>query len=376
MAEFNTDVSHRERDAIKRPRPIPSSAVVFPVFLSLFAILMLVLTNAPPEAHIVLVAGGDCLLDRDNSMGRIATEGDGRWTALLAACDPDAIFLCNLETTIGTGGTPRKKRFTFRAPPSALSPLLAFSHPVVALANNHSLDYGLDGLAETLRELDRVGINRAGAGLTKDEAAGGTIVDTGVTRVRILSFGYGDDPERNPDGFGACIAPLYRAESLAAVSSAAKDSDLTVVMLHWGVEYDTRYGQSQVSFAHALVKAGADVILGSGPHVTQGVELYHGALICYSIGNLVFDDLGNPEVSAALLIRVSLFEKRGKTERNYEIAPLRTSDPYRGPERPSDSDSDQIIRNISERSPEATIVSNTLLLDDGNLRWYRVCPRE
>lgn len=372
IVKFIMESRHRKRYAIEIPYPIPFVVCILLSCISGFVMLFLCMTYSPQDARVVLLAGGDCLLDRDNGKGRLAIEGDGRWNVLRTACQPDAIFLCNLETTVGTGGIPRSKRYVFRAPPSALDPILAFPHPVVALANNHSLDYGPEGLIETIRELDRAGIAYAGAGLTKDEAANGTRLETRIASVAVLSFGYGGDPEPNLDGISASISPLNRSESLAAVSKAARDSILTVVMLHWGVEYETRYNQSQVSYAHALVKAGADVILGSGPHVTQGVELYRGALICYSLGNLVFDDLGNPEVSAALLVRVRLLERGDGKEMIYEIAPLRTKNPYHGPSRPTNSDAERIITNIIERSPDPTILSTKQVVNDKGLLWFRV----
>ena len=89
---------------------------------------------------LVLIAGGDCLLDRYD--GRLVANGrndDRRWNVLLEAARGSDAFLFNLETTVGEGGRPKDKRFVFRAPAEALSPLSRFPHPVAALANNHSM---------------------------------------------------------------------------------------------------------------------------------------------------------------------------------------------------------------------------------------------
>lgn len=322
------------------------------------------------ESRVLLVAGGDCLLDRRNGAGKNSQDMDLRWQTIRAACEQETVFLCNLETTIGVGGTPKDKRFVFRAPPQALKPLLDFPQLIVALANNHSLDYGTEGLLETLSELNRARIQHAGAGITRTDAQRGTTVTSNGIKISVLSFGFDTDPEAYSEQNGACISPLYRPEAVRAVSYAASTSDLTVVMLHWGVEYDTMYNQSQADLAHELVKAGADVILGTGPHVLQGIELYKGAFICYSLGNLIFDDLGNSDVSSTLLVRVVARGANGAF--SYEISPLKTYDHTHGPTSPSPLDIEKIIQNVRERSPDPYVISRKNTRADNGLRWYRV----
>ena len=119
-----------------------------------------------PPASLAIVAGGDCLLDRYDGRLGAREGGDRRWDALIGAARGSDAFLFNLETTVGEGGHPKDKRFVFRAPAGSLAPLSRFPRPVAALANNHSMDYGPEGLLATVAALDEAGIAHAGGGAT------------------------------------------------------------------------------------------------------------------------------------------------------------------------------------------------------------------
>jgi len=258
----------------------------------------------------------------------------------------------------------------FRAPLSALQPIKCFPHPVAALANNHSMDYGPAGLIGTIEALDTWGISRAGGGKTEAEASAETRVEPGS--VSILSFGFDNDSSSYCDLNGSCIAPLNIVLMKQKIAGCEATSAATVVMLHWGVEYDTRFNGCQQTLAHSLVRAGADLVIGTGPHVLQGIEVYQGSLICYSLGNLVFDDLGNDESSASIIVRLTLAGSGDRLAEAFEIAPLRTADILAGPERPSPDDARGIVQNIAKRSPDTGILTLRPTGDDHGLLWFRI----
>ncbi len=243
---------------------------------------------------------------------------------------------------------------------------------MVALANNHVMDYGPVGLLSTLAALDARGIEHAGAGETEGLANEGRIVDLSGISFGFLSFGFDNDFSSYSDERGACIAPLDPDRMTCEVSSLARKTDFTVVMLHWGNEYDSRITVRQREIARRLADSGADAILGVGPHVLQGIERYRDCLICYSLGNLVFDDLGNRETTATVLVGMNVSREKGGIVKRFEIAPLRTSRLFEGPVAPTKDDSIAIVRSVAERSPDNSVVLLRPRVDASALSWFRV----
>ena len=142
-------------------------------------------------------------------------------------------------------------------------------------------------------------------------------------------------------------------------------------MLHWGAEYEPDYSTGERNLAHALVDAGADLVAGSGPHVLRGMERYRGSLICYSLGNLIFDDLRNKETSAGVLVRMRVMMIDGiPRRRTFAIAPLRTDSVSEGPHVPSPADAWTIAAAISSRSPDPWLVDLVHPLRTERLTWF------
>ena len=103
--------------------------------------------------------------------------------------------------------------------------------------------------------------------------------------------------------------PTY-AELRAEIRAAKAQADLLVVMPHWGIEYEDRPRDVEVAAAHAMVEAGADLIIGDHPHWVQSVELYQGAYVIYGIGNFVFDQMWSTETREGSLQRLSFVGSR------------------------------------------------------------------
>lgn len=205
------------------------------------------------------------------------------------------VTLGNLEGTLARGGASkcgagRPGCYAFRAPPSYARLLRRAGFTVLSLANNHALDYGPGGRAETIAALARAGLRHAGRpGQIAYLQAGGA-------RVAILAFApYPWAPDLRQ--IGAAVR-LVRRASLRA--------DLLVVSAHAGAEgpshrhvrpgvewYLGEHRGNVVAFARAAVRAGADLVVGHGPHVLRGMEWYRGRLIAYSLGNF----LGNGTLS-------------------------------------------------------------------------------
>jgi hypothetical protein len=199
------------------------------------------------------------------------------------------VSLGNLEGTLATGGSSKcgpgsSDCFAFRAPPSYSTALKQAGFTIMNLANNHALDYGESGQAETIAALKRVGLRFTG------RPGEITVLREGGTKVAFVGFA--------PYPWAQSLLDIEDAVSL--VRKAGRKADIVVVTMHAGAEgsdqQHVRAGPewflgeprgNVVAFSHAVVRAGADLVVGHGPHVLRGIEWYRGRVIAYSLGNFL-----------------------------------------------------------------------------------------
>ena len=158
----------------------------------------------------------------------------------------------------------------------------------VSLANNHILNAGASGITQTEQALDALGIAHSGAGANSTGARQASILSAGGEKVALLA--YDNISVRGATSTRAGDA-LLQANSFAddIATARAAGANLVIVYCHWGVEYSAGVTATQRKYAHELIDAGADVIIGMHPHVNGGMEIYNGKPIWYSLGNFVFD---------------------------------------------------------------------------------------
>ncbi|WP_233566710.1 CapA family protein [Cohnella endophytica] len=226
----------------------------------------------------------------------------------------------NLETPITVRGTPAEdKQYVFRGSAEAIPEIKNAGFDFLSLANNHTLDYGWDGLSDTMDALDDAGLKHAGSGIDDKEAytpayiesKGMTVGFVSVTRV-VPEVGWKAD--RNHPGVAEAYAP---DRAVAAIKEAKSNADIVVVMVHWGVERAERPVAHQTDLAHRFVDAGADLVIGSHPHVLQGFEAYKGKWIAYSLGNFVFSTTTSSITSETGVLHASC-GKNGSCSLNFE----------------------------------------------------------
>ncbi|WP_018504025.1 CapA family protein [Parafrankia discariae] len=215
----------------------------------------------------------------------------GPMSRTLAAAD---LAIVNLETAVTTGGTPATKAFVFRAPPTAFTAMRAAGVDVVNMANNHGMDYGVEGLADSLRSAREADFPTVGIGA--DDAAAYAPYVTTVNGQRIAIFGATQvlDDElvsawtAGPGKPG--LASAKKVERLAAAIREVRPTvDTVIVYLHWGVERESCPSDTQTSLVAPLVAAGADALVGGHAHVLQGAGWNHdGVYVGYGLGNFVF----------------------------------------------------------------------------------------
>jgi poly-gamma-glutamate synthesis protein (capsule biosynthesis protein) len=242
-------------------------------------------TPAPPPS-ITLAFGGDVhFAERTLALLDDPATAFGPVSSVLSAAD---IAMVNLETAVTTGGTPEPKQFHFRAPPSAFAAIRAAGVDVVTLANNHSLDFGQVGLADTLAAAS-VPVVGAGA----DAAAAYAPWITTVKGVRLAFLGFSQITElastwAATDSRPGIAMALDFARALAAIRSARSVADVVVVYMHWGQEYNECPIALQTSFAQAAAEAGASVIVGTHAHVMQGSGWLGSSYVFYGLSNFLW----------------------------------------------------------------------------------------
>jgi len=187
----------------------------------------------------------------------------------------------------------------------------------MSVATNHIKDGGNLGLIDSLDNLRRVGIVPVGAGASLEKALQPVVLTVKGIRFGIVSLGI-----VNPNAFAAAdtpgIAPLTYENLESAISAARKISDVVIAMPHWGPEDTSDPDSNQLTFAPAVVAAGADLVVGNHTHVVQAVQEMEGITIFYGLGNFIFDqtwDLGHQQ---GVILQVT-FE--GTRMVGYELIP-------------------------------------------------------
>lgn len=217
------------------------------------------------------------------------------------------LSVANLETSVTEGGEPEDKQYVYRTKPKALAAMRDHGIRLVTLANNHSMDYGVEGFLDTLDHLEQAGILHVGAGRNEAEAYRPAVVELNGVRTAFLGFSMvvphaswkaeGDRP-------GVAQTYDYR-QPTEAIRKARQEADLVVVLVHWGEERKEEPNGRQKEMARRYIDAGADLVVGSHPHVLQGAEQYKGKWIFYSLGNFIFTTNDNPLTWESVILNAS-----------------------------------------------------------------------
>jgi len=321
----------------------------------------------PGPREITVAAVGDMMLGTDYPENHLPDD-DGVGFLLdvapvLAAAD---LTFGNLEGVLVDGGTPRKvcanpaACFLFRSPSRYVEHFVRAGFDVLSLANNHSRDFGEEGRSETMRILDDAGIAHSG------RAGDFATLDVNGVRVAVLAFAVTQQSNLMHD---------YEAAAEIVMDHAAT-YDIVVVSFHGGAEGNdvTRlpfaeeeyFGEPRgdvVYFARKMVDAGADLLIGHGPHVVRAMERYENRLIAYSLGNFAtyygisVDGLNG----IAPILQVTLDEEGQFIEGQiYSIMQIRPGGPTRDRSR-------RALRLIRDLSHEDFGTPGIRFLDNGRI---------
>ena len=208
-----------------------------------------------------------------------------------AEIDGAHIFMVNQEFPFTVRGTAAAdKQFTFRVPESRIHILQEMGVDIVTLANNHILDFGEEGLLDSLKALDEAGIPHVGGGKDFAEASALKTVIIGQKTIGFLGMSrvYMSADWAAGNAHPGVFSTYDTTLPLKAIEEAKKQCDYLVVYVHWGVEREETPKDYQKAMGRAYIDAGADLVVGSHPHVLQPLEEYKGKTIAYSLGNFVF----------------------------------------------------------------------------------------
>jgi poly-gamma-glutamate synthesis protein (capsule biosynthesis protein) len=311
---------------------------------------------------ITLALVGDVMLGRgvNEELGTVRPEEP--WGDVLPELGLADLRIANLECAIteherAWARTP--KVFHFRADPHAVEVLRAARIDACSLANNHTLDFEERGLVDTLEHLERAGIQYAGAGRDREEAARPTLLTAwtnGANRVALVAFTDNEPPfAAGFDLPGTNYLPVsLEPEVLRRVEAAVEEArgagaDTVVFSNHCGPNMVQRPSELFRRFARAVIDRGADVYYGHSAHVFQGVEIYGGKPILYDTGDFIDDYAVHERLrnDRSLLFRVSM---ENGALRRVELLPVSLS--YARVELAKDTEQEAILDRMESLSAE------------------------
>lgn len=275
-------------------------------------------TTAAPELprSLTITAVGDCTFATDvnavRSLGFDAyAEKYGTEYFLANVRDifsEDDLTIVNFEGTLSYQGTRENKQFAFRGDPAYVNVLTSSSVEAANLANNHSADYGEVSLTDTKLYLDQAGILNCRG---RDNVC---VTDINGIKVGLVGINYLND--------------VMKTELEDAIRKA-KDmgAELVILSIHWGIEKMTSPTEEQINTAHRAIDCGADLVIGTHPHVLEGVEKYNGRYILYSLGNFCFGGNNAPSDMDSMIWRQTfMIDNNGLIDDDhFEIIPCRIS---------------------------------------------------
>ncbi|MBT4638435.1 MAG: CapA family protein [Deltaproteobacteria bacterium] len=206
---------------------------------------------------------------------------------LLPVLRQSDLRITNLECPLTNGENQVwKSGSMLKGLPTHISGLTAVPFEVVTTANNHVLDYGRDGFSETHRLLSDNGIQAVGSGQSGLEAEKPLILGVKGIQIGIVNFSEGEDQTAAADGAGVFGWEVEKVQDI--VQELRSKVDVVIVISHCGVEYIPFPPPYVEQAFQGIADAGADLVIGHHPHVPQGLQIYNGVPICYSLGNFVF----------------------------------------------------------------------------------------
>jgi poly-gamma-glutamate synthesis protein (capsule biosynthesis protein) len=268
------------------------------------------------KSNVTLFFTGDVMLGR--GVDGILSNGRNVFQNVEPSFKNSDGAIINLEGPFTTSSSNFKQNIPLKANPNYAHVLKDNNIVVACLANNHIMDYGSKGLADTISSLKSSGVNYTGAGDNLEQATKLVYLNVKGRKITVLNFM--DNKTFTEFSASEMAAATSNSSGYAPadwntiknrIDEAKNNSDATVVVFHYGNEYSTSPNTSQIELSHKCIDEGADMVIGSHAHVIQKVESYNGKPIFYSLGNFVFDQ-SNPNTHSSLMVEMQLVGNEAK----------------------------------------------------------------
>lgn len=288
--------------------------VIFAVWATVFNPSSSVV-NMQPKENVSVAVTGDVMFARN--MEGVLSMDSSPFAGVSDVISSVDLLLINFENAATTSENAVKGDVPLKCSPDYVPLAKANNLTVAALANNHAFDYGIDGMKDTMENLKSNDITPIGAGNSEDEAHAAVVKEVNGRKITILNYMDADNfAEYSQDVMPVAKGsnPGYSAYDSADAKkqiSDNNDSDLIIAYMHYGNEYSTSPNENQIKMSHELIDYGADVVIGSHPHVPQGIEMYNGKPIFYSLGNFIFDQ-SNEATHVAYFVKVDVIDDHGE----------------------------------------------------------------
>jgi len=258
-------------------------------------------------ALVTVTAGGD-VIGGFGVSAVVGSMGSGLFRGIAPFFEASDFGFVNLESPLTYSGDPQGWKDVVIKGNPALAPAMAKSGiNVVTMANNHAGDMGDSGLLDSFKYCKKAGITVVGAGKNLKAAQAGAVLKTDGARTAFLGFS-----DVLPAGYPATSTSPGTSPGRANINAvtaniraAAKKADYVFVGWHWNFEYKRAPSYLESSEGKAAVDAGADIVFAHHPHLLDGVQAYHGGLIFYSLGNLVFSGFSG-ETAQTVLVKANV----------------------------------------------------------------------
>lgn len=268
--------------------------ILFVFCIGIFSLKALLHNNALIYTQYVkLGLAGDVMLGRLVNETLKTKSPTYPWGTMLPHLKKNDINFVNLECAITDHEQAVPKIFNFKTDPKNSAVLQVGNISGVSLANNHILDYGIQGLKDTLKHLNDVGIGHTGAGLTLEEAQKPWIIEKNGLRLAFFGFTnnepYWKATSKNPGINYIPIKLEYTDRVSSLIKKVRPNVDIIITSFHWGPNMREHPTQEFQQFARKLIDAGVDIFHGHSAHLVQGIEVYKNRLILYDTGDFVDD---------------------------------------------------------------------------------------
>ena len=308
-------ISFNVEDQTQQPRPKIVNTALEPV-----AVISHPRTSQPNDPTVTLLFGGEVNLDN------IPYDEEQDPNQLLAGVkdyQEADLAMVNLGNSLATADTTLQEKFHQHPRPEAAQVLKAGGVDIVSLTSNHTMDFGKQGLVETLETLDREGIYRVGAGRYAREARRPEIVDVKGERIAYLGYSQEDTFAAGDDLAG--VNPQKKQRIVADIQAIRNQVDWIIVNYHWERDLPETPTSWQTNLARMAIDQGADLVIGHHPDQLQGAEIYKGRPIAYSLGDFIFGDSLHADHDTAVM-KVSL--QKDKMQVEFLPVIVRQSQPY------------------------------------------------